>query len=40
MHGHKVKHRRCRLNFGKHFFTVRMTEQWHGFPKEVVECLS
>jgi len=35
--GHKLKHRRCRLNIRKHSFTVRMTEHWHKFSREVVK---
>jgi len=35
--GHKLKHRRVHLRIGKHFFTVRMTEHCHGFPREFVE---
>ncbi|KAK4826740.1 hypothetical protein QYF61_010993, partial [Mycteria americana] len=35
--GHKVKHRRFLLNIRKHFFTVRMTEDWHRLPREVVK---
>lgn len=27
------------LNRNKHFFTVRVLEQWHRLPKEVVESL-
>ena len=32
-----LKHRRVHLNFGKHFFTVGVTENWHRLPGEVVE---
>ena len=32
---HKLKHGRFPLNIRKHFFTVRVTEQWHRLPKEV-----
>ena len=35
--GHKRKHRRFLLNMRKHFVTVRVTEQWHRLPREVVE---
>ena len=33
---HKLKHRRLWLNMKGHF-TVMVTEQWHRFPREVVE---
>ena len=35
--GHNLKHRRCCLNIRKHFFTVRVTEHWPRWPREVVE---
>jgi len=35
--GRKTKHRRFPLNPRKHFFTVRVTEQWYRLPREVVE---
>ncbi|KAK4809039.1 hypothetical protein QYF61_027876 [Mycteria americana] len=35
--GHKLKHRRLRLNMRKHFLTVRVTEHWHRVPRKVVE---
>ncbi|KFQ82306.1 hypothetical protein N337_02192, partial [Phoenicopterus ruber ruber] len=35
--GHKVKHRKFPLTIRKHFFMVRVTEQWHRLPREVVE---
>lgn len=35
--GHKLEHRRFCPNIRKHFFTVQLTEQWHMFPREVVE---
>lgn len=38
--GHKVKHKRCCLNVRKHIFTMRVTEHWHGFSREVEESLS
>ena len=36
-HGHKLKHRKVHLNIRKHFFTVRVTEQWHRLPREIVD---
>ena len=36
-HGHKLGHGRVPLNIRKHFCTVRVTEHWHGLPREVVE---
>ncbi|KAK4828999.1 hypothetical protein QYF61_001755 [Mycteria americana] len=39
--GQKLKHRRFLLNIRKHlFFILRVTEQWHRLPKEVVVCLT
>ncbi|KFQ85061.1 hypothetical protein N337_12980, partial [Phoenicopterus ruber ruber] len=35
--GHKLKHRRCRLNIRNRFLTVRVTEHWHRLPREVAE---
>jgi len=35
--GHKQKHKRFLLNIRKHFFSVRVTEQWHGLPGELVK---
>ena len=35
--GHKLKPRRFWLNMRGHFFTVRVTEHWDRFPREVVE---
>jgi len=35
--GHKMKHRKFRLNMRKNFFPLRTTEHWTRLPKEVVE---
>ncbi|KFV83932.1 hypothetical protein N308_00464, partial [Struthio camelus australis] len=34
--GHKLKHKKFHLNI-KYLFTVRVTEHWNRFPREVVE---
>ena len=34
---HKLKHRMFPLNIRKHFFTLRVTKQWHRLPSKVVE---
>lgn len=31
--------RKCSVNTGKHFCSVRVTELWHRLPKEAVESL-
>jgi len=35
--GHKLKHRKFRLNKRKKFFTLRVTEPVSSLPREVVE---
>ena len=35
--GHKLKHRKFRLNMRKNFFPLRVTEPWHRLPREAVE---
>jgi len=35
--GNRLKHRRFLLNIRKHFFTVKVTVNWHRFLREVVE---
>jgi len=34
---HKLKHRRFSLKIREHFFTVKVTDQWHRLPNMVVD---
>jgi len=35
--GHKLKHRKFRLNMRKNFVPLRVTEHWNRFLREVVD---
>jgi len=34
---HKLKCRKFQLNMRKNFFTLRVTEHWNRWPREVVD---
>jgi len=33
--GHKLKHRKFRLNMRKNFFPLRVTEHWNRLPRRL-----
>jgi len=35
--GHKLKHRKFRLNMRKNYFLLRVMEPWNRLPREVVD---
>jgi len=35
--GHKLRHRKFRLNMRKNNFTLRVTERWNRLPREAEE---
>ena len=35
--GHKLKHRKFRLNIRKNFFPLRVMQQWHPLPRGAVD---
>ena len=35
--GHKLEHKKFRINMQRNFFTVRVTEHWNTLHREVVD---
>jgi len=35
--GHKLRHRKFRLNMRRNFFPLRVTEPWNRLPREVMD---